>query len=231
MCYCKHGDWNSDVATQMIRAAIGLMLLALSFAQAQAHPHIWIIARSEILFDSKGQLTGFQHTWTFDPAYSAFAVMGLDSDRDGKPDTDKLAQLAEASVGSIHDFGYFTNAKVNGGKTEFEAPTVYAATFGDGRLTLRFILPLKAPVKAKTVGLQVDDPNFYVAFTMDPGPDAVTLTGSAAGCALSVKRPEKTAVEGMQVLADEIANALKGQLGENSSITKDFKASVIVACP
>ena len=80
---------------------------------AAAHPHVWIVARSEIVFDAEGKLIGFRHTWTFDPAYSAFAVTGLDSHRDGKPDPDKLAELAKTNVESLEEWGYFTAAMVN----------------------------------------------------------------------------------------------------------------------
>lgn len=219
------------VAKHATSAALGLTLLALSSGQGEAHPHVWVIARSEVLFDVVGRLTGFQHTWTFDPAYSAFATLGLDTNRDGKPDPDKLRELAKTNISSMEEFGYFTVAKVNGLKAAFEAPTDYEISFGDSRLTLRFTLPLKTPAKAKLVGLQVDDPSFFVAFTLEPGPHAVRLTGAAKACALSVRRPEKTPPEGVQLLADEIANALKGQIGETSPITKDYKASVIVACP
>lgn len=212
-------------------AALGIMLVAALAGQAWAHPHVWVIARSEVLFDAEGRLTGFQHTWTFDPAYSAFATLGLDTNRDGKPDPDRLSELAKTNISSMEEFGYFTAAKVNGLNASFGAPTDYGLSFGDHRLTLRFTLPLRRPVKAKFVGLQVDDPSFFVAFTLEPGDDAVRLTGAAKGCALAVRRPEKTPVEGMQILADEIANALNGKIGETSDLTKDFKANVIVACP
>ena len=81
---------------------------------AVAHPHVWIVARSEVVFDPEGKLIGFRHTWTFDQAYSAFAVAGLDSHGDGKPDPDKLAELAKTNVASLEEWGYFTAAKVNG---------------------------------------------------------------------------------------------------------------------
>src|SRR3954452_5656807 len=61
---------------------------------ASAHPHVWIVARSEIVFDPEGKLTGFRQTWTFDPVYSAVAVMGLDSHHSGRPDPDQLAEIA-----------------------------------------------------------------------------------------------------------------------------------------
>jgi ABC-type uncharacterized transport system substrate-binding protein len=95
-------------------------------------------------------LTGFRHTWTFDPAYSTFAVAGLGSHGDGKPDPDKLADLAKTNVESLEEWGYFTAAKVNGAQAKFAPPTDYSQTYDDHRLTLRFSLPLRARPKRKS---------------------------------------------------------------------------------
>src|SRR4051794_11536504 len=105
-----------------------LCVLAGWSVPAAAHPHVWIVARSEVVFDAEGKLTGFRHTWTFDPAYSAFAVTGLDSHGDGKPDPDKLAELAKTNVESLEEWGYFTAAKVNGTSVEFARPAEYSQT-------------------------------------------------------------------------------------------------------
>jgi ABC-type uncharacterized transport system substrate-binding protein len=208
-----------------------LCVLAGWSVQAAAHPHVWIVARSEIVFDAEGKLTGFRHTWTFDPAYSAFAVTGLDSHRDGKPDPDKLAELAKTNVESLEEWSYFTAAKVNGTSVEFARPAEYSQTYDDHHLTLRFLLPLRAAVKApKVIGLEVDDPSFFIAFNLAEGADAVTLAGPPKGCALTVKRPAKPAEEGVQILADAVANALVGKINP-STLGGDYTPHILVACP
>ena len=131
----------------------------------------------------------------------------------------------------MQELGYFTTAKINGSKADLAPPTEYGATFGDSCVTLRFVLPLKTPVKPKILGLRIDDPSFFVAFTLVPRADAVKLVGTTAACAVNIRRPTKVAAEGVQLLADEIANALQGKLGEDSNLTADYKGSVLVACP
>jgi ABC-type uncharacterized transport system substrate-binding protein len=198
---------------------------------AAAHPHVWIVARSEIMFDAEGKLTGFRHTWTFDPAYSTFAVAGLDSHGDGKPDPDKLADLAKTNVESLEEWGYFTAAKVNGAQAKFAPPTDYSQTYDDHRLTLRFSLPLRTAVRApKVIALDVNDPSFFVAFNLAEDRDAVTLAGPARGCALNVKRPAKPTEEGVQLLADAVANALAGKL-DPATLGGDYTPHILVACP
>jgi ABC-type uncharacterized transport system substrate-binding protein len=211
--------------------ALGLGLASLVATRADAHPHVWVVARSEIVFGADGRLSGFRHTWLFDPAYSAFAVMGLDNDHDGKPDPDKLAELAKTNVESLDEFGYFTAVKVNGAKVAFGSPQEYDLGFSDGRLTLHFLLPLTRPAKVKVAALQIDDPSFFVAFNLAESADAVTMTGAPKGCALSVKRPDKPAAEGVQILADDIANALNGRSTGSTSVGADYIGHILVACP
>ena len=151
--------------------------------------------------------------------------MGLDNDDDGKPDPDKT------DVESLDEFGYFTAVKVNGAKVAFGPPQEYDLGFSDGRLTLHFLLPLAMPAKVKVAALQIDDPSFFVAFNLAEGADAITMTGAPKGCALSVKRPDKPAAEGGQILADDIANALSGRSTGSTSVGADYAGHILVACP
>jgi ABC-type uncharacterized transport system substrate-binding protein len=213
------------------RLAVVLALLTGTAETVLAHPHVWVVTRSEIVFDATGQLVGVRHNWVFDKAYSAFAVTGFDSHKDGKPDPEKLAELAKTNIESLDEFGYFTQAKINGHKAPFTLPSDYALTFTEGHLTLRFFLPLKAPIRPKVMALQVDDPSFFVAFNFAEGDDAVTLAGTSKGCALNLKRPDKPAEEGTQLLADDVALALKGKLTDQASVGADFTGHIVIACP
>ena len=49
-------------------------------------------------------------------------------------------------------------------------------------------------------------------------------------CVLNVKRPAKPAQEGVQILADAVANALSGKL-DPTTLGGDFTTRILVACP
>ncbi|MGH6936140.1 MAG: DUF1007 family protein, partial [Methylocella sp.] len=38
---------------------------------AAAHPHVWVSARAQVIFDAKGEIEAIRHAWTFDEMYSA----------------------------------------------------------------------------------------------------------------------------------------------------------------
>ena len=168
-------------------------LLAGAFAAtpAFAHPHVWVDAKAELVFDGKDEITAVRNIWRFDDAYSAFASQGLDANGDGKLSSEELKQLAEVNVDSLKDFAYFTFITANGEDIDFNKPTEYWLQENEGRLILFFTLPTKAPVKlVDSIRLEVYDPTYFVAFRMIPDKDGpVVLDGAPSACSVKSFRP------------------------------------------
>ena len=86
---------------------------ALSLAtQAQAHPHIWIAMRSDVVFDERGDVSGIAVEWTFDDGYAQVALDGLDTNRDGVYSQSELEPLTEENLKSLKDYNYFVVPRV-----------------------------------------------------------------------------------------------------------------------
>lgn len=166
------------------------MWLGLAVAPASAHPHVWVVARMQVLFTPDGMIYGIRHSWTFDEMYSSFATQGLGAD--GKPPTKaQLAPLAKTNVESLAEFQYFTVAKTGPKMYEFGEPVDYELEADDKKLvTLRFTLPLKDKVSAKKpFTFMVYDPTYFVSFELAKD-NPITMSGAPAGCSLSTLRPE-----------------------------------------
>ena len=161
-------------------------LFCLLPALAHAHPHVWVDAASEVLFDDKGRISAIRHHWRFDEGFSAYALQGLDVDRDGKYSKQELEPLAKENVESLKDFDFFTFLSVGDYQAGFSAPKDYYVDQMDDRLVLHFTLPLAIPLltRAKAV-LEVGDPEYYVAFSL-PSIEAVRLVNQPSGCRLVV---------------------------------------------
>jgi ABC-type uncharacterized transport system substrate-binding protein len=149
---------------------IGLLLFfcfgMLGSGVAQAHPHVWITSISELMYAPDGSVTGVRHAWTFDDMFSTYALQGIESKKKGVYTHEELAPLAQTNVESLKEFGYFTFAKADGKKAKFEEPVDYFLEYKDGLLVLHFTLPLKTPVKPKTLAVEVFDPTFFVDFKL-----------------------------------------------------------------
>src|SRR5712675_1287374 len=175
-----------------MRRLLGLLLLAGSCAlgagAAQAHPHVWITATSELIYAPTGATTGVRHAWTFDDMFSTYALQGLETKTKGVYSREELAPLAQTNVESLKEFGFFTCAKADGKKEKFLEPVDYFLEFRDSLLTLHFTLPVKTPFKARQLALEVFDPAFFIDFKF-ADKDPVQLVGAPADCQMKFQRP------------------------------------------
>src|SRR5215510_3740761 len=177
---------------------MALLLASLCVAaggRAEAHPHVWVTMKSEVVYAADGSATGVRHAWTFDDMFSTFATQGLASKEKGKFTREELAPLAEVNVSSLKDFEYFTQARANGKKAELAAPVDYYLVFENGLLTLHFTLPFKAPVKAQTIDVDVYDGSYFVDFSFD-NKDPVRLVGAPEACKIAFARPGEAPAQG-----------------------------------
>jgi ABC-type uncharacterized transport system substrate-binding protein len=207
--------------------ALTIAAILACAAPALAHPHVWVTAKAELVYGPDGKVAAVRHSWTFDPAYSAFVTQGLDKNNDGTLTADELQDLAKVNTESLADFEYFTHLKANGAKQAFDAPQGATMAFENGAATLSFHLPLKKPAANKMVALEVYDPTFFVAFAMAEGNDAMKLANAPQGCAMTVSRPKPVEAAQQQRLSEAFFQAL--------TATSDYGAGqsnkVIVACP
>ena len=212
----------------ILRRMPGLLLVALLVAGggvAEAHPHVWITAVSELLYAPDGSITGVRHAWTFDDMFSTYALQGIETKQKGVYSREELAPLAQTNVKSLHEFAFFTFAKADGKKQKFNEPVDYYLEYKDTALTLHFTLPLKAPVKPKQLVLEVFDPAFFIDFKLAEK-DPVRLVAAPADCQMKIQRPSDGSASAQalneQTFADGGANANYGAM---------FANKITVDCP
>jgi ABC-type uncharacterized transport system substrate-binding protein len=173
-----------------LMAALACFVAAAS--RADAHPHVWVTMTEELLYAPDGSVTGVRHAWTFDEMFSAFATQGIEQQTKGTFTREELAPLAKVNVESLKDYAYFTYAKVNGKrqKDAFIDPVDYFLDYNakDAVLTLHFTLPFKAPVKSKTIDIEIYDPEFFIDFGF-ADKDPVRQVGAPAQCTASIDKP------------------------------------------
>jgi ABC-type uncharacterized transport system substrate-binding protein len=210
----------------VLAAVAGLVLAA---AAASAHPHVWVTMHSELVYAPDGTVTGVRHAWTFDDMFSVFATQGLDAKKKGEFTREELAPLAEVNVTSLKEYDFFTYAKANGKPLEFnEPPAGYYLEFNpkDTVLTLHFTLPLKAPLKAKDLTLEVYDREFFVDFSFAEK-DPAKLVGAPAQCKVTVRRPE----EMNAALSQQLSQLGADQRDPTLTIGAEYANKIVVKCP
>jgi ABC-type uncharacterized transport system substrate-binding protein len=210
----------------LLRHLLALLLLGgvLGAKEAQAHPHVWITASSELLYAADGTITGVRHAWTFDDLFSTYALQGIETKNKGVYSREELSSLAQTNVESLKEYGFFTFARADGKKEKFQEPVDYYLEYKDAALTLYFTLPLKTPVKPKELVLEVFDPSFFIDFKLaDNNP--IKLVGAPAACQMKFERPSDGSA-GAQKIGEQ--NFLSGA---NSNYGAMFANKVTVDCP
>ncbi|MBT9293015.1 DUF1007 family protein [Prosthecodimorpha staleyi] len=198
---------------------------------AAAHPHVFVDARAELVFDAKGQISAIRQVWRFDDAFSAFATQGLDTDGDGKFSKEELQPLAKINVESLKEYDYFTFLKLAGKRKGFKLPSEYWLQMRDGFLTLFYTLPLIEPIAAKgvQVDLEVYDPGYFVDFTLVDQEPAL-LVGSPPGCSVNVHK--KGEPEGATAaILSQIPATERDLPSDLQAITRELANRITVKCP
>ena len=211
-----------------MRRLLGLLLLVggvgLGANTAQAHPHVWITAASELIYAPDGSITGVRHAWTFDDMFSTYALQGIETKTKGVYSREELSSLAQTNVDSLKEFAFFTFAKADGKKEKFQEPVDYFLEYRDAALTLHFTLPLKTPVKPKELALEVYDPSFFIDFQLaDKNP--IQLVGAPAACQMKIQRPNDGTANAQKLSEQNFMS------GDNSNYGAMFANKIMVECP
>ena len=209
------------------RIALALAFALTASTAAMAHPHVFVIVKTDILFAPDGKIAGIRHAWTFDEFYSAFALQGLGTDGQ-LPTREQLQPLAKINVESMGEFGFFTNAKGGGKGLEFDAPKDYwLDAAADKSVTQHFTLPLKEPASAaKAFVVMVYDPTYFVSFDFDEAAP-VGLIGAPKGCSAKVTKPPPLLAAESKTLSESFFSGLSPGDGYGIKLA----SRIVVACP
>ena len=201
-----------------------LATLALSAGAALAHPHVWVIAASDLVFASDGSITGIRHAWTFDDMFSTYALQGIETSKKGTYSREELAPLAQTNVESLKEFGFFTFARADGKKQKFAEPIDYYLEYKNATLVLHFTLPFKTPFRAKKFALEIFDPSYFVDFSLQKQ-NPIHLVGAPPNCTVAIERPNDGAAAAQKLNEDTFLN------GENANYGAMFANKISVDCP
>jgi ABC-type uncharacterized transport system substrate-binding protein len=181
-------------------AAFALLAPLFAAGSASAHPHVWVDAKAEIVFDGKGEITGIRHIWQFDPDFTAYATLNLDKNNDGKLSMAELQPLADTNMDALKEYDFFTFFYVGTKRLAFAKPTEYWLDFRGGRLTLFYTLPLKEPLALKgDAMIEIGDPEYFVAISFVKGQE-VKLDAAPKGCTATYTPPHDLDVQTMALL-------------------------------
>jgi ABC-type uncharacterized transport system substrate-binding protein len=156
---------------------------------ADAHPHMWVTMRSDVVFNDRAEITGIAIEWTFDDGYTEVALDGLDTNGDGVYSQSELDPLTQANLKSLKDYNYFVVPRADGKVVSISDPIEYGQIYSNGKLALHLSVPLASPVNPRTSQFlyKIYDPEFYIAMDYVQENPVGVIGNMPQGCHLEVK--------------------------------------------
>lgn len=198
---------------------------------AAAHPHIFVDAALEIVFDASGQPSAVRISWVYDPLFSMLLLsdMGLDDDFDGALTAEEHAALEGFDMNWIEGYHGDTHVSQGDQALALGGPEETTSGFVDGRLRSSHLRQLQEqPDPGQPWEVSVHDPSYYTLYSLSRPP---VLTG-APNCSATVIAPD------MEKAQAELANALDERAVGGADIEADFPAvgalfaeKVRITCP
>lgn len=190
--------WSTALAT--VRNTGFAMLVAgfvlATSTPASAHPHIWIDANAEMVFEN-GKLTAIKMHWVFDDLFSMTLIDEFDKNFDTRFFGDENTTLRDNAFVALGEVSWLAHLRKNEVLLPFTQTRDFTADITDDRrVTYDFTLVLDEPLDPvkDTISLSVYDAEYYIdiAFTQV---DPIVFTGNTAtSCHFEMSEDEKNRI-------------------------------------
>jgi ABC-type uncharacterized transport system substrate-binding protein len=210
------------------RAWLGLLALVLAtvagVSPVASHPHAWIDLRSTVIVRSDGHITALEEEWLFDRFYTLLATQGLGEEPSAR--LNALTELARTNLSKLQPYGYLIHARADEAKVDVAPVTEFETAVRDGRLWMRFVVPLVTPVdpKRQVFVFSVFDPSYFIEMLhIKDEPIMFRAEGSNA-CRADIHMPQPA------VAALALASALDRNAKAPEAFGELFAEKVTVTC-
>ncbi len=136
--------------------------LLLQTAPLQAHPHMFITAQVEFVWQDD-RLAGAYQTWVFDRFFSADIIQGFDSDNNGHFNAAETQAVYNEAFINTKQYYYFTFIRQEKTRTSPQAVSDFSVRQNDGIVSYRFYVDLH-PFRSRGLYFAVYDYTFFCDF-------------------------------------------------------------------
>lgn len=183
----------------------------LAAGPALAHPHVFIDAAVEVVFDSDGRAEALRIEWAYDELFSLLLIeeQGLDPDMDGVLTPEETDRINGFDMEWDSDFPGDTYTLSGDLALTLSRPVEWSARYEGGQLISTHLRRIEPPV-AMTAPLivQVYDPGFYTSYVLAK---ATTFAGTPpAGCEAVIYEPDRAAADAI------LAEAMQEYAGDDA---------------
>ena len=205
-------------------ALIAWALFATSISTAEAHPHMWIDLKSEIIIQDQTMVSAIYQEWLFDDFFSASLIE--EASQNPKGLEVGIKAVVEEIMDNLEPHDYFTLINVNGKKISSNPIKSFEVDVRENRVWVSFSLPISKEVDltAQSLAYSVFDPTFYIEMLYFEG-ETVSFTGDVpTSCSTKIKQPNPTTEAVLLSRSPDLDKI------PNQSIGRLFAETVVVNC-
>ena len=151
----------------MLRSLLASLFTLGLVTAASAHPHVFVDARVEMIFNAQGEVSAIKNTWRFDEAFSAYAKQGLKHLSNGRLTAESLEALARVNIHAMAPYKFFTFQRLNGKLVAIGDGSEQKLSDDGEHLTLSFTVTPATPLSTSAGPLTIAlyDPEYFVAMS------------------------------------------------------------------
>lgn len=127
-----------------------------------AHPHVFIQAKLQVIFDSDG-LNGIRVFWAMDDMISTGLMFDYDKNFNSQFESNEVEQLKNEIFTPLKDVDYFTFISVGDHSCKLENYQSFKAAIEDFKVQYSYFVPcqVKADSSPRHLIISLYDPSFY----------------------------------------------------------------------
>jgi len=212
------------------RLSIGVCLIVLLCVPigwstpANAHPHMWVDLKSQIVLHDDGKPSAINQEWLFDDFFSTALIEEAYLHPDGLKAG--LREKIYEIMTNLQPYDYFTSVKRDGEPLPLTWIGEVTAGVKGNRVWMGFTVAIEGPIDLSTqkFSYAIFDPTYYIEMFHAEG-QTIAFDGVApAGCGTEIEQPNPS--------ADAIALSQAASLDVNpdNTIGRLFAETVHVKC-
>jgi len=141
-----------------------------------AHPHVFAVQRSNVVFDDKG-LAGMKVRWKSDDMFANMIAEDHDVNRNEKLEANEAQAVKEEASSFISEYNCFSFIKID--NTSFQVKFIrdFSAILENKKLVYEFPIPCHVTATSRfgRVSVAAYDPSYYIAiYFAQKGPVSLT---------------------------------------------------------
>ena len=176
-----------------------LLAFVLAFSsgltEADAHPHVFIVQRLNVVFDDSG-LAGFKVRWIFDDMFAGMIAEDYDANNNGTLEPAEVEQVKAKAFSFISEYDYFCFVKIDEKPFKVQYVKDFQAILKDGKLVYEFLVPchVSAAENPKRIVFATYDPTYYTAVFFTEREPVSVISAENFEVKTSVREDESTKI-------------------------------------